>query len=172
MLHDSTGDGSVGDAQGNVAGVGGGTEGQPGAGTNDDGEGARPEAVGKLVEHWIAVARELVGLGQRRDEKGERFLFLPAFQAVDTLDGVEIYRVDGQAVKGVGRHGNDVALAQARDDVVDPVWLWFVGMDAQDFRGQEGLPQYPNCTDHNDGSYHSTSRGASFPITMCSLRTS
>jgi hypothetical protein len=31
-------------------------------------------------------------------------------------------------------------LTQAGDDVIDPVRLGFIGMDAQNFRGQSGLP--------------------------------
>jgi hypothetical protein len=47
---------------------------------------------------------------------------------------MKIHRIDGQAIEGVGRQGNYVAFAQTGDDIVDPVWLWFIGMDAQDLR--------------------------------------
>jgi hypothetical protein len=75
---------------------------------------------------------------------------------------VQIHRVHRKTVEGVGGHGDYVALAQAGDDVVDPVRLGFIGMDAQDLRGQEGLPQFPKCRYRKDGSYHSTSLGASW----------
>ena len=39
--------------------------------------------------------------------------------------------------------GDHVAFAKTRHDVIDAVWLRLVGMDAQDFRGQEVLPQFP-----------------------------
>ena len=57
-------------------------------------------------------------------------MFLPALDAVNALDGVEIYRVYGKTVEGVGGHGDYVALAQTGDYVVNPVWLGFIGMDA------------------------------------------
>jgi hypothetical protein len=47
---------------------------------------------------------------------------------------VEIHWIDSQAVKGVGWQGNYISLAQTGDDIVDPVRLWFIGMDAQDLR--------------------------------------
>jgi hypothetical protein len=39
--------------------------------------------------------------------------------------------------------------------------LGFVGMDAQDRRGQLGLPQFPHSISRKDGSYHSPNFGAS-----------
>ena len=68
-------------------------------------------------------------------------MFLAGFDLVNALDGVEIYGVDGETVKGVGGHGDDVAFLQTGNDVIDPVCLGFIGMDAQDLRGQVGLPR-------------------------------
>ena len=141
-LDDGAGNGGIGNADGHIAGVGGGTQRQLGAGADDDGERSGPEVVGELVEHGIGVARQFVGLRQARDEQRERLVLLAALELVDVLDGVKIYGVDRQAVEGVGGQRDDIALAQARDDVVDPVWLGLVGMDAQNFRGQEGLPRF------------------------------
>jgi hypothetical protein len=73
-------------------------------------------------------------------------VLLPGFDLVDSFHRMQINGVNGQTVEGIGWQGHDVALAQARDDVIDPVWLGFVGMDAQDLRGQENLPQFPEFT--------------------------
>jgi hypothetical protein len=88
-------------------------------------------------------------------------VFLAGFDSVDLLDSGEVHRVHSQAVEGVGRQCNYIAFAEAGDDVVDPVRLGFVGMDAQDFRGQSGLPWFLNRRRCKDGNYHSTSLGAS-----------
>jgi len=136
-----TSDGRVRNAESDVAGVGGGAQGQLGACADDDGERPGPETVGELVEHGIGVASEFVRLGKRGNQKRKGLLLLAALDAVDIFDRVEIYWIDRETVEGVGGHGDDIALAQARNDVFDPVWLGLVGMDAQDFRGQEGLPR-------------------------------
>jgi len=70
-------------------------------------------------------------------------VLLAGFDLVDLFDSEEIDGVYRQAIKGVGRQGDHIALAQAGDNIVDPVRLGFIGMDAQDLRGQEGLPQFP-----------------------------
>ena len=64
-------------------------------------------------------------------------MLLPRLDLVDPLHGVQVYRIDGKPVKSVGRQGDNVAFAQTGDDVVDPVGLGFIGMDAQNLRGQE-----------------------------------
>ena len=96
-------------------------------------------------------------------------MFLAGFDPVDALNGMQIDRVNSKPIKGVRRQRDNVAFAQTRDDVADPVWLRFIGMDAQNFRGQEGLPRFPNCTSHKDGNYHSTSHGASCGVTHVML---
>jgi hypothetical protein len=75
-------------------------------------------------------------------------VLLPALKPIDTFDRVQVYGVDGQTVESVGGQGNDIAFAQTGDNVINPVWLGFIGMDAQNFRGQEGLPRFPQ-TLHN-----------------------
>ena len=94
------------------------------------------------------VARQFVGLRQRGDQQRKRLVLLPALEPIDTFDRVQVYGVHGQTVKSIGGHGNDIAFAQTGDNVVNPVWLGLVGMDAQNFRGQEGLPRFPQ-TIHN-----------------------
>ncbi len=143
-LDNGAGNGCVGHAQGDVAGVGRGAQGQLGAGAHDDGERTGPEAVGQLVQLRVGVARQLVGLGEPGDEQRERLVLLAGLDPVDLLDGGEIDRVHSQAVEGVGRQSDNIALAETGDDVVDPVRLGFVGMDAQNFRGQSGLPWFLN----------------------------
>jgi hypothetical protein len=50
----------------------------------------------------------------------------PAFDLVDTVDSPQIHRVNGQAVKRVGRHAHDFAAAQTRDNVLDPIRFRFI----------------------------------------------
>jgi hypothetical protein len=57
-------------------------------------------------------------------------MFLAGFNLVNLLNRIQVHWIYGQAVKGIGRHRNDVTLPQAGDNVVDPVGLRFVGMDA------------------------------------------
>ena len=163
-LHHRARNGGVGHAQGHVAGIRRGTQRQLAAGPHDDGQRAGPEALRQLVQQGVGVAGQLIGLGQRSNQQRQGLVLLAGLDLVNLLDRVEIDRVDGQAVEGVGRQGNDIAFAQTGDDIVDPVRLGFIGMDAQHLRGQEGLPQFPNCRRHKDGSYHSTSHGASCAI--------
>jgi len=54
-------------------------------------------------------------------------VFLAGFDLVNLLDGGEIDRVNRQPIKGIGGQCDDVALAQAGDNVVDPVRLRFIG---------------------------------------------
>ena len=56
----------VGNAKGDVPGVGSGAQRQLRAGAHNDGQRPRPESVGKLVEHRVGVASQFVGLGERR----------------------------------------------------------------------------------------------------------
>ena len=80
-----------------------------------------PEAVRKFVKHRIGVACQLVGLRERGNQQRERLLLLAALDAVDVFDGVEVDGIHGKAIKSVGGHRNDVALAQTGDDVINPV---------------------------------------------------
>jgi len=65
---------------------------------------------------------------------------------------MQVHRVNCQPVESIGRQRNYVALSQAGDNIVNPVWLGFIGMDAQDLRGQEALPQFPDYCNHKDGN--------------------
>ena len=58
------------------------------------------------------------------------------FDLVDLLDCVQIYRIDREPIKCIGRHCHNIALTKAAYDVLDALLLWFIGMDAQNFRGQ------------------------------------
>jgi hypothetical protein len=88
-------------------------------------------------------------------------VFLAGLDLVDLLHGAQIHRVDGQTVKSIRRQGNNIAFVQTGDNVVYPVRLGFIGMDAQYLRRQEGLPRFPNSRHLKDGSYHSITDGAS-----------
>jgi hypothetical protein len=63
-------------------------------------------------------------------------MLLPRLDLVNLLNRLQIHRIDSQAIKGVCRQRNHVALPETRDDVLNTFGLWFVGMDPQDFRGQ------------------------------------
>jgi hypothetical protein len=71
-------------------------------------------------------------------------MLLPRLDPVDLLHGIKVHRVYRQTIESIGRQSDNIALAEAGDDVVDPVRLGFVGMDAQYFRGQSSLPWFPN----------------------------
>ena len=137
---DGAGDGGFGDAEGEVAGVGGDAEGEFAAGFDDDGEGAGPELFGEAVEGGVELAGEFVGLGDLGDEEREGLVAGAGFDLVDAVDGAEIDGVDGEAVEGVGGEGDDVAAVEAGDDVVDERGLGFVGMDAESFGRQNLAP--------------------------------
>jgi hypothetical protein len=130
------GDGGLGDAEGEVAGVGGDAEGEFGAGFDDDGERAGPELFGEAIEGRVELAGELVGLGDLGDEEREGFVAGAGFEVVDAIDGLEVDGVDGETVEGVGGEGNDVAIVEAGDDVVDERWFGLVGMDTECFGRQ------------------------------------
>ena len=166
-LDDGAGDGGFGHAQGDVAGVGGDAQGQLGAGADDDGEGAGPEALGEAVEGGVDVAGELVGLG-RSEMSSESGLWRAGFDLVDALDGAEIDGVDGEAVEGVGGQSDNVALCEDRRRCSrsGPVRVRRDGRAR--FPRTIRLPwcsEFMNAIDAiadvQDGSYHSTSRGAS-----------
>ena len=99
---DGAGDGGFGDAEGEVAGVGGYAQGEAGAGFDDDGERAGPELFGEAVEGGVELAGEFVGLGDLCDEEREGLVAGASFELVDAFDGAEIDGVDGEAVEGVG----------------------------------------------------------------------
>jgi hypothetical protein len=61
------------------------------------------------------------------------------FDFVDAFDGAEIDGIDSEAVEGVGGEGDDLAAAEAGDDVVDERGLGLVGMDTKGFGRQCGL---------------------------------
>jgi hypothetical protein len=133
---DGAGDGGFGDAQGEIAGVGGDAEGKTRAGLDDDGEGARPELFCEAIEGGVELAGELVGLGDLGDEQREGLVAGAGFELVDAVDGGEIDRVDGEAVEGVGGQGDDVAAVEAVGYIANERWLGIVGMDADGFGRQ------------------------------------
>jgi hypothetical protein len=148
---DGAGDGGFGDAEGEVAGVGGYAQGEARAGFDDDGEGAGPELLGEAVEGGVELAAELVGLGNLGDEEREGLVAGAGFELVDAFDGAEIDGVDGQAVEGVGGERDDVAAVKAGCDVVNERRLRLVGMNTESFGRQ------------NSGSYE----GWGTPVLSC-----
>jgi len=137
-------DGGVRDAECDIAGVGSRAERQPGASANDDGERTGPEALGEAVEQGIGFARELICLKNGGDEQRKRLVFLAGLDLVDLLYGAKVDGIDGEPVEGVGGEGNDFAFTQAGHDVVDPIRLRFIGMDAQNLRQQGRLTSITN----------------------------
>ena len=127
------GDCGLGDAKGEVAGVRGDAQRQPGAGLDDQSEGAGPEFFREAVEGGVELAGKLVGLGDLGDEERERFMTCAGLDLVDAIDGLKINRVYGQAVEGVSRQSDDVAAVEAGDDLVDERGFGFVGMDTKGF---------------------------------------
>jgi len=158
-LHNRAGNGGGRHAQGHVAGIRRNPQRQFSAGSYDDGERTGPEALRQLVQQGVGVAGQLIRLGQRGDQQGQGLVFVAGLDLVDLLDRMKIHRIDSQAVEGVGGQGNDIALAQTGDDIVDPVRLGFIGMDAQHLREQGGLPLYPCCPKMR--KLHSARDGAS-----------
>jgi hypothetical protein len=156
---DSAGNGGFGDAEGEVAGVGGDAQGKFAAGFDDDRERARPKFFSEAIEGSVELAGEFVGLCYFGDEERERLVAGAGFEFVDAIDGSEIDGVDGETVEGVGRECYDVATVEAGDDTVDESWLGFVGMDAEGFGRQ------------NSGSCGTAGRGAPSPYFAQSLRT-
>jgi hypothetical protein len=133
---DGAGDGRFGDAQGDVAGVGGDTERKARAGFDDDGERAGPEAFGEAVEGSVDITGEAVGLGGLGDEQREGLVASAGLDLVDAVDSAEIDGIDGEAVKGVGGQGGDGAGGEGVDDLGDAIGLWVGGMDDEDLGRQ------------------------------------
>ena len=137
--YDGAGDGGLGNAKGEVAGVGGHAKGELAAGLDHDGEGAGPELLGEAVEGGVELAGEFVGLGDLGDEEREGLVPGAGLELVDAVDGAEIDRVDGEAVEGIGRERDDVAAVEAGDDVADERGFGLVGMNTECFGRQCGL---------------------------------
>ena len=85
-------DGGLRHAEGYVSGVGGNAERELGAGFDDDGEWAGPEALGESVEVGVDVAGELVGLGDVCDEEREGLVAGAGFEVVDAVDCAKVNR--------------------------------------------------------------------------------
>jgi len=58
------------------------------------------------------------------------------FDLVDAVDRLEIDRVDGETIEGVGGQGYNVAAVEAVDDLPDQFGFGLVGMDAEGFGRQ------------------------------------
>jgi hypothetical protein len=141
LFDDCAGDGGLGDAESEVACVGGDAEGEFASGFDDDGEGTGPEFFGEAVEGGIDLAGQLVGLGYLGDEEREGLVAGTGFDFVYAVDCAEIDGVDGETVEGVGGESDDVAAVETAGDVLDERWLRFVGMDAERFCGQVLTPR-------------------------------
>lgn len=133
---DSARDGGLGDAQGDVASVGGDTEGKLGAGADDDGQGSGPKAFGEAVEGGVAGTGEGICLCHVGDKQRKRFMARARLDVVDAIDGVEIDWVDGETVEGVGRQGDAVAGIERLSDEFYERGLGLVGVDAKDLGRQ------------------------------------
>jgi hypothetical protein len=145
---DGAGNGGFGNAEGEVAGVGGDAQGKFAAGFDDDRERTRPKFFSEAIKGSVEVAGELVGLGYFGDEERERLVAGTGFEFVDAIDGSEIDGVDGETVEGVGWKRYDVAAVETGDDTVDESWLGFIGMDAEGFGRQSAGScgwGYPLC---------------------------
>jgi hypothetical protein len=137
--YDGAGDGGLGDAQCEVAGVGGDAQGKLAASLDDNREGAGPELLSETVERGVELTGEFVGLGDLCDEEREGLMAGASFNFVDAFDCPEIDGIDGETVEGVRGKGDDVATVEAGDDIVDERGLGLVGMDTEGFGRQCGL---------------------------------
>ena len=111
-VDDGAGDGCLGDAQGDVAGVGGDAQGKAGSGLDDEGEGAGPESLGEAVECGVDLAGEAIGLCGVADEQGERLVAGAALELVDAVNGAQVDGIDGQAIEGVSGQRDDAACGE------------------------------------------------------------
>ena len=127
---DGAADGGFGNAEGDVAGVGGDAQGEFAAGLDDDGKRAGPEALGEAIEGAVEGAGEFIGLGDVGDEERERLVTGSGFEVVDAVDGAEIYRVDGEAIEGVGGERDDLASFECVNDAQHEVWFGLLRMNA------------------------------------------
>jgi hypothetical protein len=138
---DGAGDGGLGDAEGQVTGVGSDAQGKPGAGFDDDGERAGPEFFSEAIKCGVELAGEFVGLGYLGDEQREGLVAGTGFQFVDAVDCAKIDRVDGEAVEGVGGERDDVATIETVGYVANERGLGLVGMDTEGF-GRQSAGSY------------------------------
>jgi hypothetical protein len=99
------------------------------SGLDDDRQRAWPEALHQTVEGGVEVAGQFVGLLGLAEQQRERLVLGAVLQLVDAVDRVQIDRVDGKAIEGVGRQRYHVATFERLDDVVHQLWLWLVGMN-------------------------------------------
>src|SRR5216683_2601736 len=136
LSDDSAWDSSLGNADGDVAGVRCHAEGKLGAGLDDDRKWAGPELLCKAVKGGVEPACQFVGLRDLGDQQRQGLMAGAGFDLVDAVDGLEIDRVDGETVEGVGGQGYDVAAVEAVDDLPDQFGFRLVGMDAEGFGRQ------------------------------------
>jgi hypothetical protein len=135
-LDHCAGDGGVGDAEGEVAGVGRDTQRQLRASFDDKGEWTGPEALGEAVEGGVELAGEFVGLRNLGDEERQGLVAGAGFEVIDALNGAEIDGVDCEAVEGTRGKRDYVATVEAADNLINELGLWFVGMDEENFSRQ------------------------------------
>jgi hypothetical protein len=58
------------------------------------------------------------------------------FDLIDSVNSVEIYRVDGKSVESVRRQRDDLASMKAIDNLGDEIWFGLVWMNAECFSRQ------------------------------------
>jgi hypothetical protein len=138
--YDCSGYGGFRNAEGDVASVGGNAQGKARAGPDDDGEWAGPEAFGKAIEGSVDIAGEAIGLSGLGQKERERFVPGAGLDLVDTIDCAEIYRVDGEAVEGVGGQGGYIAGGETFDHISDERGFRFVRVNAECLGRQKSSP--------------------------------
>ncbi len=136
--YDGAADGCFGNTEGEVAGVRGDAQRKLRAGFDDDGEGAGPEFFGEAIEGGVELASEFVGLRDLGNQQRKGLVAGAGLEVVDAVDGVQIDRIDGETIEGIGGKGDDIAAVEAGDDGLDVVLLGLVWMNAEDLSRQNG----------------------------------
>lgn len=136
VVDDGRADGALGVAEGEAAGVAGDLERDLGAGGDDDGEGAGPEAAGEELEALGDFGGELFDHDHVVDEEREAAGIFAALGGEDLADGAEVEGVGDEHVKGVCGDGGDAAFADE------------VGNSADDFRVRIFLVYFNEIGNH------------------------
>ncbi len=116
---ESSHDFTSGPPKSDAASVAGNLERKAHGSVEDDGEGPRPECVGKTVEIVGKLASENVGVVDGVDENGKSLRFGAALDAEDFVDSREVDGVGGERVERVGGDGDDRAAIEPTSSVTD-----------------------------------------------------
>src|SRR5258708_4288534 len=113
LSDDSAWDSSLGNADGDVAGVRCHAEGKLGASLDDDRKWAGPELLCKAVKGGVEPAGQFVGLRDLGDQQRQGLVARAGFDLGDAVDGLGLHLVDGEARGGVGGQAYAQAAGKA-----------------------------------------------------------